>query len=395
MAKATKKSKLKKRLQQASALLVLIAILVWIFKPSPIPVHVSEARIGSFSDTVELEGKTQARRRVIVWAPVAGIPQRMPLAVGEPVVVQQIVARLVSDPAQLQSPQTISYLTERAAAATAAKARALAERAQTAAAVNPARENLRNADALAETGMAKVLQRDRAQVAMKLIFKELDSMDASVQSAAFDIEAAQTALRQIQNTVRQEWVLHAPINGTVLAVVENGKPVAIGATLVEIGNPLDLEVIVETNSSAAAQVSAGQRVLLKADGADELPGRVRRVEITPPTAAANTELRARIAIEFAAPPAKWQDLGNNRALKVHITLATIDNVLKIPAKALIADGQQNAVFIIENGRARKRIVTLTARDIDTVVVESGIKENQRVIVSPGVNIKDGVRVKSI
>lgn len=220
-------------------------------------------------------------------------------------------------------------------------------------------------------------------------------MDASVQSAAFDIEAAQTALRQIRNSVAQEWLLYAPMNGTVLAVIENGKPVAIGAALVEIGNPLDLEVIVETNSSAAAQVSAGQRVLLKADGADELPGRVRRVEITPPTAATNTELRARIAIEFAAPPAQWQDLGNNRALKVHITLATIDNVLKIPAKALIADGQQNAVFIVENDRARKRIVTITARDIDTVVVESGIKENQRVILSPGVNIKDGVRVKSI
>lgn len=363
--------------------------------PSPIAVHVGEARIGSFSDTVELEGKTQARHRVIVWAPVAGIPQRMPLAVGEPVVVQQIVARLAPDAAGLQSSQTISYLTERAATATAAKARALAEREETAAVVNPARANLRNADALAETGTAKVLQRDRAQVAMKLIFKELDSMDASVRSAAFDIDAAQTALRQIQSAAAHEWVLHAPISGTVLAVVENGKPVAIGATLVEIGNPLDLEVIVETNSSAAAQVSAGQRVLLKADGADELPGRVRRVEITPPTDATNTAIRARIAIEFAAPPAKWQGLGNNRALKVHITLATIDNVLKIPAKALIADGQQNAVFIIENGRARKRTVTLTARDIDTVVVESGIKENQRVIVSPGVNIKDGVRVKSI
>ena len=395
MAKTTKKSKLKKRLQQASALLVLIAILAWIFIPSPVAVHVAEARIGSFSDTVALEGKTQARHRVIVWAPVAGIPQRMPLTVGQPVVVQQIVARLAPDAAGLQSSQTIGYLTERAATATAAKARATAEREQTAAVVNPARANLRNADALAENGTAKVLQRDRAQVAMKLIFKELDSMDATVQAAAFDIDAAQTALRQIQSAAAPEWVLHAPISGTVLAVVENGKPVAIGAPLVEIGNPLDLEVIVETNSSAAAQVSAGQRVLLKADGADELPGRVRRVEITPPAEAINNEITARIAIEFAAPPAQWQGLGNNRALKVHITLATIDNVLKIPAKALIADGQKNAVFIIENGRARKRTVTLTARDIDTVVVESGLKENQQVIVSPGANIKDGVRVKSI
>ena len=218
-------------------------------------------------------------------------------------------------------------------------------------------------------------------------------MDAAVQSAAFDSTAAESALRQIKNQPPDEWVLHAPTSGTVLAVADNGKPVAIGATLVEIGNPLDLEVVVETDASAATQISAGQRVELKPAHEDALPGRVRRVVITPSETA--TPGSARIVIEFAAPPAKWQALGNNRALHARITLATIDNVLKIPSTALIADGPHSVVFVIADGRARKRVVTLSARDTETAVVASGLKEGERVIIAPDAKIKDGVRVQPI
>ena len=47
-----------------------------------------------------------------------------------------------------------------------------------------------------------------------------------------------------------------------------------------------------------------------------------------------------------------------------MTLATIDHVLKISSKSLIQDGQETAVFVIEKGRARKRTITLSARDAD-------------------------------
>jgi len=62
---------------------------------------------------------------------------------------------------------------------------------------------------------------------------------------------------------------------------------------------------------------------------------------------------------------------------------------------LIQDGQETAVYVIEDGRARKRSITLSARDEDTIVVERGLKEHDRLIMSPGPNIKEGVRVKAI
>ena len=58
-------------------------------------------------------------------------------------------------------------------------------------------------------------------------------------------------------------------------------------------------------------------------------------------------------------------------------------------------GRKQPFFVIEKGRARKRTITLSARDADTVVVERGLKERDRLILDPGPNIKEGVRVKEI
>lgn len=390
---AKKKNKLKKRILQFSFLLLLFGGLAWIFIPSPIAVQVDEARIGSFSATIEAEGITQARQRVVIWAPVAGVPQRMPLVVGSPVVVKQIVARLIPDASSFHDPQRLQFLKERVATAQAAKNHLLALREQTAAVVSQARENLGEADRLVATGTEKALQREQAQIAMKLIFKELESMDAAARSMTFDIAAAESALAEGKGEAPPEWVMRAPVSGTVLSVAESGSQVGLGASLIEIGNPADLEVNVEIPAGDAVQVSAGQYVQLKLERLDALSGRVRRVDVMPTTAEAPA--KARIAIEFIARPTKLKALGDKQTVQARITLATIDHVLKISSKSLIQDGQETAVYVIEDGRARKRSISLSARDEDTAVVERGLKEHDRLIMNPGPNIKEGVRVKAI
>lgn len=391
---AKKKNKIKKRMLQMGFLLILLGGGVWIFLPSPIAVHVDEAHKGSFSTVIEAEGKTQARNRVVIWAPVAGVPQQMPLAVGSPVVVKQIIVRLVPDAVSFRDPQTVQFLKERAAAALAAKGHIAAQREQTAAVVSQARENLSGADRMVSTHIEKALKRERAQVALRLIFKELETLDAAARSAAFDLAAAENAQREIKGGMPPEWVLPAPVSGIVLSLAEAGIPVGIGARLIEIGDPTDLEGIIEIPATDAAHVSAGQRVELKSARLDGFSGRVRRVDVIPATVNA-AQPKARIAIEFVASPATLKALGNNQALSARITLATIDHVLKISSHSLIQQGQQTSVFIIENGRARKRAITFSARDADTVVIGQGLKDRDRLILNPGPGIKDGVRVQPL
>lgn len=389
-----KKNKLKKRILQVSFLLLLVFGLVWLFFPSPIAVQVDEARIGSFSATVEAEGLTQARHRVVIWAPVAGVPQRMPLVVGSPVVEQQIVVRLVPDGASFRDPQRLQFLKERVATAQAAKNQLLALREQTAAVVNQARENLSEADQLIANSAEKAMQREQAQIAMKLIFKELASTDAAVRAMTLDIEVAENCLADGKGEAPPEWVMRAPVSGTVLSVAESGSRVELGTSLIEIGNPADVEVVLEIPASDALQVSAGQYVQLKLERLDAFSGRVRRVDVLPPSVA-ESPAKARIAIEFIVLPSKLKTLGDKQKVHARITLATLDHVLKVSSKTLINEGQEPAVFVIEEGRARKRSVTFSARDVDTIVIDSGLKEHDRLILNPGPNIKEGVRVKAL
>lgn len=398
MAKKRKKSKLKKRIIQGAVLLVLAGGLAWYFVPSPIPVSTDEARTGSLSTSVEAQGRTRAVDRYLVWAPVAGTLQRLSVAAGDPVVRDQAIARIVPDPAALADAQTARKLSERLAAAEAAKAQALAARDQATAALDQARSELRSTEQLTAIGQASASQRDQAQVAVKLAFRDLASASNAVQAATYDIAAAQEALRNLKlGAALREWTVRAPRSGTVLTLTES-KTVGTGAPLMEIGTPQDLEVVAETRAADAARLQPGQRaVLTPAGGTGALEGRVRRVDVAAPAAGAEGTAppeHAQVRIEFVSAPGKWQGLGDGRAVGVRITTATVDNVLKVPAAAVFDDGQQATVYVVEQGKAHRRQVRTGMRNADDVVIESGLKDGDRVILSPDVRIKDGVRVKT-
>jgi len=394
MAKKSKKSKLRKRLIQALALAAVAAGLAWYFLPGAAVVQVEEVRLGSLSSGVEAAGRTRARDRYLVWAPVAGTLQRLPIANGDPVVADQLLARIVPDPAALADPQTAKQLGDRMVSAEAAKAGAIAERDRAIAALDQVRADLRNTEQLAAAGQADAAQREQAQLAVKLAFKDLEAATNAVQAAAHDIATARTALQQLrQGAAPREWIVRAPLSGTVLRIVA-GNTVATGAPLLEIGNPKDLEVVAETGAADAAQIKTGQRVVLTpANGDGTLEGRVRRIAQVAAAEGAERQA-AQLVIEFNAPPARWQHLGDGHEVRARITTAVMDNVLKVPATAVFADGRQSAVYVVENGKARKRGVSVGAHTADEAVIESGLKEYELVILSPGAAIKDGMRVKT-
>lgn len=57
------------------------------------------------------------------------------------------------------------------------------------------------------------------------------------------------------------------------------------------------------------------------------------------------------------------------------------------------DGTQWAVFVIEDGRARRRVVNAPRRNGVEALVESGLSEGERVIVYPPEAVRDGARVE--
>jgi len=67
-------------------------------------------------------------------------------------------------------------------------------------------------------------------------------------------------------------------------------------------------------------------------------------------------------------------------------------VPRVPVSALFRRGENWAVFVREEGRARLRIIELGARNFEWAHVSEGLAEGEDVILYPGDRLADGVRV---
>ena len=86
-------------------------------------------------------------------------------------------------------------------------------------------------------------------------------------------------------------------------------------------------------------------------------------------------------------------VGGGYRVEARITLLERDDVLLVPASALFRDVERWAVYVLEDGRARKRFVDVGPRNDRAAIVEKGLSDGDVVIVYPGDDIADGVRAR--
>jgi HlyD family secretion protein len=191
--------------------------------------------------------------------------------------------------------------------------------------------------------------------------------------------------------------VYTPITGRVLRVLQKSEGVVASSTpLIEVGDPAELEIVVDLLSADAVRVAPGQRVYIEGWGEPEpLNGVVQRVEpfgFTKISALGIEEQRVNVIIDFTDPPERWQRLGHGYRVEPRIVLWQSEDVLKIPLPALFRDGDAWAVFAVDGGRAALRHVKL-GRDngIEAEIVE-GLEAGQEVVLHPSDRVTDGARI---
>jgi HlyD family secretion protein len=194
----------------------------------------------------------------------------------------------------------------------------------------------------------------------------------------------------------------APASGRVLEVIEeNARTVAAGAPLLEIGDPTDLEVVVEVLSRDGAAIAPGSKVEFEQWGGAEpaaLIGRVRLVEpaaFTKVSALGVEEQRVRVIADLLTPPDQRLSLGDNFRVEARIIIWEADKALKVPAGALFRRGDQWATFVLAEGRAQLRLVHPGQSSGTETQILDGLKPGETVILYPGSRVHDGQRVKEI
>ncbi len=393
-----------KRSVAALAVGVVAAGVVWFAWPQPIPVDLATVAKGPMEVTVDDEGKTRVRHIYTVSAPIAGRVLRIspPRHVGDEVIADEtVVAVMQPMPPSFVDVRSRQELQAAVAAAEAVVKLAEAEVRRIQAALDFSRSDLQRAQALARTDTISVKALDKAKF-------DVETNEAALASAKAQLEVRRSertsvAARLIdpasappQSSPTCCIQLRAPVTGRVLRIIQDNETVVqAAAPLIDIGDPLDLEVVADLLSTDAVQIKPGSPVRIEGWGGSPIRGRVTRVDpagFVKVSALGIEEQRVRVTIDFIDPPEAWSQLGHDYRVVVHVTTWSAENVLAVPVAALFRKGDEWAVFAAKGGRARITPVEIGHRNARMAEIVSGLSAGDKVVLHPGDRIRKGTAV---
>jgi HlyD family secretion protein len=383
--------------------LATVAGIIWALMPRPIPVEIAAVSKGRFIATVDEDGKTRIRERYVVAAPLAGRLSRIRLKVGDRVAGGDAVATIEPSPAPFLDPRSRREAEGRigAAEASVGRANAMVERARVQA--QQAGNDLARIRTLAERGVATPQALERAEVAKQVADRDLRAAELQKRAAQHDLEQARAVLARYRNGddngPAETWNVTAPIAGLVLKIPQESETIIQpGTSILEIGDPRDLEIVVDVLSTDAVEIRPAAQVAIENwGGPGVLMGRVRRVEpaaFTKISTLGVEEQRVNVLVDITSPPEQWAGLGDAYQVDARITVFSQEDATIVPAGALFRVGTNWNVFVVENGRAQTRTVTLLRRSGRLAAISAGLAPGERVIVYPSDRIAPGVRVEA-
>lgn len=376
----------------AGALVLLALVLLMLRKP-PLRVEVATVTRGPLAVTVDAEGQTRVRDRYTVSAPFAGRLLRPLLRAGDRVRARDIVAYL--EPAPLDA-RAAEQARGRIAAAEDAERVAAAAVVSARAAMGEAERGRQRAESLAAVALISPADLERAEVTQVTRERELEAADFHARAAGHDVETARAGLLAASGGASGSRVaVRTPVTGQVLRLTEESeRVVAAGAPILEVGDPLRLEVVSDLLSADAVNVAPGDTMLIEEwGGGTALPGRLRTVEpsgFTKVSALGVEEQRVNVVGDFLSPPGR---LGDRYRVEVRIVIWQAAEVPKLPVSALVRRGEGWAVYALRQGRARLVPVEIGHRGANDVELQRGLSAGDSVIVHPSDQVVEGVRVR--
>ena len=373
------------RLLRLLLITALVGALLWLaLRPSAVLVDAEALSRGSVVEAFEAEGRTRLHERHVLHAPFAADAARLLLQPGDAVRQGDPVVLLAPLRQTLQDSPARAELAARLAAAERHAAALAAQSAAAQAAADRAAREAGRIDALAARALASTDAADRARSDATLRAREADAAAQARRAAAYERDALQAALQRRDGGSSEQVTLRAPLDGVLVRRhFESARPVQAGEALLEIGDPADLEVEVDVLSADA----------VRRGGDAALPARVARIEpggFTKVSALGVEEQRVWVIVRFDAPPPPA--LGDAFRVHAQFELAREDDVLRVPASALFAQGDGWAVFRIVDGHARSVPVQVGLRGGRWAVLRGGLDPGAVVVLHPDGALRDGARV---
>ena len=387
---AAPRSRARWLLLAGGVLLGLAGGLLWfaLTLPEPLTVRTTAARAArqeSVANSVlDASGYVTARRQATVSAKITGKVAEIMIEEGMRVKEGDVLARLDDIEARAQ-------LALAKAQQTATRAQLAEIRTQL---VQAERDAIRQ-QGLADRQLVSAQALEATLMQRNMLKARLASLEEQVRVAQESVAVAQV---QLDNTV-----VRAPFNGVVIAKAaqpgEMISPMSAGGgfTRTGIGTIVDmdsLEIQVDVNEAFINRVKPDQPVeaMLNAYPEWKIPGAV--IAIIPTADRSKATVKVRIAIKLKDPRIV-PDMGVRVAFLEPPPARPAQRAagVLVPAEAVRADGAAGVIFVYANGKVERRSVTLGETISEHRQVLSGLRDGERVVLSPPASLQDGQSVQ--
>jgi RND family efflux transporter MFP subunit len=341
-------------------------------------VKVSPAVAVDGGRSLVLPGSLVASQQAMINARATGYVRRWRVDIGDRVRAGDVLADLDTPELGQQLQQALATLKQQEAALD----QAVANR-------DFAKVTASRQDVLVGQGLVAKQDADQADAQFKV-------GEANVHAGEANIAAAQANVRQLSQLVSFGHVV-APFDGRITQrsidvgslVIAGGAAGSLPLFRIEAIDPI--RVFVQVPQAFAPSVKNAEAASISIR---QIPGRMFEGRVTRTAGTLDPALRT-LNVEIDIPNPEGELLGGMYA-EVTIAVAGAHRAFRVPSSAVITDARGNHVATVD-GTGHVHLVEVTrgqdnGREIELV---DGLSGGEQVIVSPGADVTDGMRVDAV
>lgn len=308
-----------------------------------IPVEVEAVRSGAIDAAYRGTATLEAEDEATVNAKTAGVIEKILVEEGERVRAGQTLARLETERLQLE----------------VARAKATLDK------------------------LEQDFKRNESVYQRNLVSRE------AFERAKFELEGARAAYDLARLSLR-EAEIRAPFDGVVSQRhIKVGNQIAVGSPAFRITRMDRLQAQIYVPERDIHKLAPGQGATLAVDAWPDKLFRGEILRVNPVVDAQTGTVKVTVAME-AQPELKPGMFG-----RVEIRYDRRENALLIPKGAVLTEDAAQSVFVVADGKARRRAIRTGYGDAAHYEVLEGLKAGEQVVTTGQTNLKDDAKVEIV